>query len=318
MAGNLIDARVAAVRRFNRYYSSRMGLLRERLHQTPYSLTQARLLYELAHREDLTATDLCQELDLDPGYVSRLLKNFEKNDLLSRRPAPDDARRSHLTITKKGHTAFKPLEKASIQQVDEMLADLDEVDQRHLVDALETVERLLTSKSGDRPAYVLRPHQVGDMGWVVERHAVLYATEYGWDQQFEAMVAELVGAFIRNYQPDRERCWIAEIDGKRVGSVFLVEEDQKTARLRMLFIEGEARGHGIGRRLVEECTRFARQAGYTAMTLWTNDILHAARRIYEQAGFRLTASDAHHSFGQDLVGQTWDLDLDLNLANARQ
>jgi DNA-binding MarR family transcriptional regulator/GNAT superfamily N-acetyltransferase len=309
MAETLINARTAAVRRFSRFYSSRIGMLRERLHESPYSLTQARLLYELANREHLTATDLCRELGLDPGYVSRLLKNFEKNGLLTRRSAPDDARRSHLKLTRKGHAAFGQLEQGSNREVSEMLAPLDETEQQHLVGALEKVEALLSPESGERQPYMLRPHQIGDMGWIVERHAVLYANEYGWNQDFEALVAELVAKFIQNFNPARERCWIAEMDGQRVGSVFLVEENQKTARLRMLFIEAAARGHGIGRRLVDECLRFARQTGYTSMTLWTNDILHAARHIYEQAGFQLTASDAHHSFGQDLVGQTWDLDL---------
>ena len=303
------EDRIVAVRRFSRFYSSRIGMLREKLHESPYSLTQARVLYELAQRDGLIATDLCQELGLDPGYVSRMLKGFEKSGLLTRKPSPEDARRSQVTLTRKGHAAFKRLEQGSNREVGEMLGTLGETDQQHLVDALGIVETLLSPDANARQPYMLRPHQIGDMGWVVERHGVLYATEYGWDQQFEALVAELVCKFIRDFNPDRERCWIAELDGQRVGSVFLVEESKTRAQLRMLFIEAEARGHGIGRRLVEECIRFARQAGYSAMTLWTNDILHAARRIYEHAGFELTASEAHHSFGKDLVGQTWNLDL---------
>jgi DNA-binding MarR family transcriptional regulator/GNAT superfamily N-acetyltransferase len=302
---------IEAVRRFNRFYTRQIGLLEEGLLETPFGLTEARVLYELAHHEQTTATHLGEELGLDAGYLSRILRGFQKRGLLARRRSPADGRQVLLTLTDAGQVAFADLNEASRGQIESLLSDLAETDQDRLVHALETIQRLLGAHPEHRVPYILRPHQSGDMGWVVQRHGVLYNQEYGWDEQFEGLVAEIVAGFLRSFDPRRERCWIAEREGENVGSVFLVRHPERegVAKLRLLLVEPKARGLGIGKRLVQECTRFARQAGYRTITLWTNSVLHAARQIYEQEGYLLVREEPHHSFGHDLVGQTWELEL---------
>jgi DNA-binding MarR family transcriptional regulator/GNAT superfamily N-acetyltransferase len=306
-----LSQRTEAVRRFNRFYTRQIGLLEEGLLRTPFTLTEARLIYELAHHEHTTATHLAQELGLDAGYLSRILGGFEKRRLIEREPSETDRRQYRLSLTRKGAGAFASLNAASRSEIERMLAELAEGDQARLVQAMHTIEGVLDAAPEHHVPYILRPHQSGDMGWVVHRHGVLYNQEYGWDDTFEALVAEIVATFIRNFDPKRERCWIAEREGENVGSVFLVKHPERdgVAKLRLLLVESRARGLGIGRRLVQECTRFARQAGYHTITLWTNSVLHAARRIYETEGYTLINEEPHHSFGHDLVGQTWELAL---------
>jgi DNA-binding MarR family transcriptional regulator/GNAT superfamily N-acetyltransferase len=304
-----ISQRVAIVRRFNRFYTKQIGLLHEKLLRSPFSLTEARVIYELAHRETTTATELVDELGLDAGYLSRILSSFKKRRLISKVPSPADGRQSLLSLTEKGQDAFAKINAASHNEIEALLRQLPEAEQNRLSEAMRTIEGLLGAPPEQKVPYILRPPQPGDMGWVVQRHGVLYAQEYGWDEQFEALVASIVAEFIQHYDPKWERCWIAEKDGESVGSVFLVKQSDTVAKLRLLLVEPKARGLGIGARLVDECIRFARQVGYTKITLWTNNVLLAARRIYERAGFRLVQSGAHHSFGQDLIEETWDLEL---------
>ena len=303
------EQRIAAVRRFTRFYTRHIGVLREGLHASPFSLAQARVLYELANRAAPTAADIARDLGLDAGYLSRILRGFAQHGFLARTRSQEDGRQTHLALTPAGREAFAPLDRGSHDEVAAMLAPLNEGAQAQLIEAMATVEQLLGERTRDAPPYLLRPHQVGDMGWVVSRHGALYAQEYQWNVEFEALVAEIVAAFIRNFDARRERCWIAEIDGAPVGSVFLVKQSDDVAKLRLLLVEPQARGLGIGARLVSECIRFARLSGYRTITLWTNDILLAARRIYQAAGFRLVAEEKHHSFGHDLVGQNWQMEL---------
>lgn len=302
------EQRAAALRRFNRFYTRQIGVLNESLLQSPFSLTEARVLYELAHRERPTASEISSELAVDPGYLSRLLRRFERRSLIARQPSDVDARRSHLALTAKGRAAFASLDARSHQEVRGLLGRLGEPEQRRLLAAMETIERLL-DPSTRATSYILRPPHPGDMGWVVCRHGALYAQEYGWDEQFEALVASIVAEFVRKLDPKRERCWIAEREGEVVGSVFLVRASETVAKLRLLLVEPSARGLGIGGRLVGECVGTARRMGYRTLTLWTQQSLAAARRIYQQAGFRLARSEPHHSFGHDLIGETWDLEL---------
>ncbi len=304
-----LDERTQAVRRFTRFYTGRLGVLQEGLLDSAFSLTEARVLYELANRNRPTATDLGRDLGLDPGYLSRILKRFEAAGLLERARSNQDARQSHLVLTEAGRAAFVPLDRASRDQVGRLLAGLSEADQRRLVEAMGTIEALLGEAGEPKAPYTLRPHRPGDMGWIVHRHGALYAQEYGWDDTFEALVAEIAATFIKDFDPKRERCWIAEKDGEIVGSVLLVRQSDEVAKLRLLYVEPKARGLNIGRRFVEECIRFARSAGYRRITLWTNDVLHAARKIYADAGFTLVAAEPHRSFGQDLVGENWELTL---------
>lgn len=307
MVETVFERHVADVRSFNRFWTRRIGVLAEGYLGGPFSLTETRVLYELARRGESTASELGRELALDAGYLSRILRGFEGRALISRQRSPEDGRRSLLRLTEDGRKAFAPLDDRSREDISAMMGDLSPQEQDRVVGAMRTIEGLL----GERyePSYVLRPHQPGDMGWVVHRHGVLYSWEYGWDERFEALVAEIVAKFIQEYDPKRERCWIAERDGESVGCVFVVEDSAEVAKLRLLLVEPSARGLGIGARLVEECISFARGAGYRRISLWTNDVLHAARRIYENAGFRLIQEEPHHSFGHDLVGQTWELKL---------
>jgi DNA-binding MarR family transcriptional regulator/GNAT superfamily N-acetyltransferase len=303
------DPRVDVVRRFNRFYTRRIGALRVGLLGSPFPLAEARLLYELAHRERPTAAELARDLGLDAGYLSRMLRGLERRGLITRERSASDGRRSLLGLTAAGRRAFATLDTRSSAEARAMLAKLPDAGQRRLVEAMRDVERLLGAAPEPKVPYLLRPHRPGDMGWVVHRHGALYAQEYGWDERFEAMVAKIVAKFIDDLDPQRERCWIAERDGAIVGSVFLVAKSPTVAQLRMLYVEPDARGLGIGKRLVDECERFAREKGYRKIVLWTNSILHAARHLYEAAGYRLVAEEPHHSFGHSLVGQTWELEL---------
>jgi DNA-binding MarR family transcriptional regulator/GNAT superfamily N-acetyltransferase len=309
MRDGRFEERIAAIRRFNRFYTQRIGVLREGLHESPFSLAEARVLYELAHRPPVTASALAKDLALDPGYLSRILRRFAAQGLIERSRSEADGRQSFIALTDSGTAAFAPLDHASREEIGTLLAPLAEPEQRRLVEAARSIEALLGERAPQAEPYLLRPHRPGDMGWVVHRHGVLYAEEYGWDERFEALVAEVAAAFIKNFDARRERCWIAEKDHAVVGSVFLVRKSDEIAKLRLLFVEPDARGLGIGRRLVEECIRFARGAGYRRITLWTNSCLLAARGIYERAGFALVASEPHRSFGHDLVGETWERDL---------
>lgn len=300
---------IEAVRRFSRFYTGQLCLLDGALLDSSFSLSEGRILYELAHRADLTATTLRQELHLDAGYLSRILKRFESLGLLTRRPSPDDARQTLLSLTEAGHAAFAPLNEGSKRQVAALLEPLKPAQQGELVQALTTVERLLGAASPPAMPYLLRPHQIGDIGWVTHRQALLYAQEYGFDETFEALVAEIAAKFIREFDAKKERCWIAEREGAIVGSVFLVRESDAVAKLRLLYVEPSARGLGLGRRLTDECIRFARQQGYSTLTLWTNKVLVSACKIYRAAGFELVSEEQHHSFGKDQVGQIWNLTL---------
>jgi DNA-binding MarR family transcriptional regulator/GNAT superfamily N-acetyltransferase len=303
------DACIQAVRGFNRFYTRQIGVLREGLLNSPFSLAEVRVLYELAHRNYPTATELASELGLDPGYLSRLLQRFDKGKLIRRETSPRDGRQQHLSLTAAGRRAFAPLEQRSNREVSAMLSKLTTAGRNDLLSAMRTIETLLGDRPPSKAPFVLRPHQPGDMGWVVHRHGVLYSQEYGWDERFEALVAEITAKFIHNFDPKHERCWIAETDNGIAGSVFLVRKSREIAKLRLLLVEPEARGLGIGKRLVEECVRFARQAGYRKITLWTQQILTAARHIYQSAGFELVDQERHSSFGSDLVGETWELKL---------
>jgi DNA-binding MarR family transcriptional regulator/GNAT superfamily N-acetyltransferase len=298
--------RVQAVRRFNRFYTRQIGLLEEGLLASPFSLTEVRVLYELAHRDSVTASELTRELGLDPGYLSRMLAAFARQGLLSKAPSKADGRQTLLKLTAKGRKTFTPLDRRSSEQVARILGRLPAAGQKRLVETMGVVEELL-EPTRDRKALVrLRAPRPGDLGWVVHRHGVLYAQEYGWDERFEALVAGIVAHFVQDFDPERERCWIAEREGAIVGSVFLVRQSETVARLRMLLVEPSARGLGIGARLVEECLSFARSAGYRTMTLWTSSVLLEARHIYEKAGFRTVKAEPDASFGPTLIAETWE------------
>jgi len=301
--------RVATIRRFNRFYTQQIGVLKEGLLDSPFSLTESRVLYELAHRERPTAAALVKDLGLDAGYLSRILRGFEKRRLLSRTPSKADGRQSLLALTEKGQRAFAPLQARSRDEIGAMLQKLPADDRGRLTEAMHTIEHLLGARPEQKTPYLLRPHHPGDMGWVVHRHAVLYAGEYGLDEEFEALVAEIVAKFIRHFDPKKERCWMAEKEGEIVGSVFIVTQSPTVAKLRLLLVEPKARGLGLGARLVDECIQFARRAGYRKIALWTNSVLLSARHIYRAAGFQMVHEERHHSFGQDLIGETWELKL---------
>jgi len=309
-SGPVPPDRIAAMRRFNRFYTRQIGLLDEGLLSSPLSLTQARTLYELAHRKQSTAAELCDALGLDPGYLSRILSGFEKNRLIEREESPSDARQTLLALTKKGQQVFRPLNARSDEQVKSILNKLSPARQDDLLSSMRTVESLLGPDAGSMNSYVLRQHHPGDMGWVVWRHGLLYSQEYGYDERFEALVAEIVAEFVKKLDPLRERCWIAERDGENVGSVFLVSKSQTVAKLRLLLVEPSARGLGIGKQLVAECVRFARRARYKKILLWTQSELAAARRIYQNAGFKLVSEEKHDSWSRKgLVAETWELKL---------
>jgi DNA-binding MarR family transcriptional regulator/N-acetylglutamate synthase-like GNAT family acetyltransferase len=301
---------VKAVRRFNRFYTAQIGVVNEHLMDSEFSLSEMRVLYELAHRNQPTAGALCKELGLDPGYLSRILRAFEKRGMLERTESRSDARQNLLSLTAAGRKIFAPLEERWQEQMVRLLTNIPSTDRRRLAEAMRTIEAILGAKQQVASSYLLRPHRSGDMGWIVHRHGVLYSQEYGYDARFEAFCAEIVAHFVLNFDPKNEACWIAEKDGENVGSVFVVRKSKTVAKLRLLLVEPSARGLGIGRRLVEECVRFARQAGYKKMVLWTQSDLDAARHLYRQAGFKVVDKKRHHSFGRnDLVAETWELKL---------
>ncbi len=306
MSTESLSERTEIVRRFNRFYTRQIGVLHEHLLDSAFSLTEVRILYELAHREQLTSADLCRELGLNAGYLSRVIAGFEKQGLIAKMRSPTDARAAQLQLTEQGRRTLAPLVDASRREVAAMLERLPPTAQQELVAAMGQIQGLLGETS---TSYILRNPQPGDMGWIIHRQALLYAQEYGWNNEYEALVADILARFVREFDPARERCWIAVKDGKVIGSVFIVRQDDKTAKLRLLYVDPCARGLGIGSRLVDECLRFSRQVGYTKMVLWTNSILTGARRIYDKAGFQLVEEEAHHSFGKDLVGQVLARDL---------
>ena len=304
-----IEPGVAAVRRFNRFYTQRIGVLQEGWLKSPFSLTEARVLYEISRRERPTATALGKDLGLDAGYLSRILRGFEARGLIVKQTSASDGRQSLLSITHRGRQRLAPIEAHTNDEVQAMLGALPAGAQDCLLSAMHTIETMLAETAAPEAPYILRPPRPGDMGWIVSRHGALYGEEYGWDERIEALTAEIVAAFVRNYDSKRERCWIAERAGENIGSVLLVKETDEVARLRLLLVEPKARGLGIGARLVEECLRFAREARYREVTLWTHSVLSAARHIYESAGFALAETQEHDEFGKTLVGETWNLTL---------
>ena len=303
------EQRVGAVRRFNRLYTRRIGVLQDGYLRSPYSLAEARVLYELAQRERPTATELAAELGLDHGYLSRILRGFNERGFITKTPSPNDRRQSLLSLTAKGRMAFAPIDRRSQNEIAAMIGELSAADQDRIVAAMHTIESALGEAPAPQVPYVLRPPRAGDMGWIVARHGALYGEEYSWDERIEALTAEIVAAFVRNHDRKRERCWIAEREGENVGSVLLMRDTDEIARLRLLLVEPKARGLGIGARLVEEALRFAREARYHKVTLWTQSVLTAARRIYERMGFKLIQHEAHDTFGKELIGETWELEL---------
>jgi DNA-binding MarR family transcriptional regulator/GNAT superfamily N-acetyltransferase len=309
MDADSLEDRIAAVRQFNRFFTRQIGVLREGLLHSPYSLAEARVLFELAQRQDLTSSDVCRELGIDAGYLSRILARFEQQGLLEKVRSEADGRERLLRLTPEGEKAFALLDQRSREEVAQMLSELSEEDQQRLFKAMATIQGVLSTGLKYADPFVLRSPDPGDLGWVIHRHGVLYAEEYDWNEQFEALVSQIVAEFITHFKPERERCWIAEMNGEIVGSVFVVQASETVAKLRLLLVEPKARGLGLGTRLVEECIRFARRRGYHKLVLWTNSVLVAARHIYEKTGFKLVAQEAHHSFGHDLIGETWELPL---------
>jgi DNA-binding MarR family transcriptional regulator/GNAT superfamily N-acetyltransferase len=301
--------RVAAVRRFNRFYTQNLGVLQPGWLDSAFSLTQARVLYEINRRDRATATDIAHDLGLDAGYLSRILRRFHKAGLIRKDVSQEDRRRSFLSLTARGQKAYAPLEARAKRQAGALLGRLTPPEQDRLVGAMRAIETMIASEPTGESEIILRDPRPGDLGWVVARHGELYAQEYGWAENFEGLCAKIVADFASKYDPKHDRCWIAEMGGRNVGSVFLVKDSEKVARLRLLLVDPVARGRGLGTRLTDECIRFARTQGYRNITLWTHKVLTAARHIYELAGFRLTSSEARRSFGQDVVSEHWDLAL---------
>ena len=309
MSENNSDEAVAAVRAFNRFYTRKLGVLDQQLMKSPFSLSEARVLYELAYREDLSAKEIGAELGLDAGYLSRIVQNFDENGLITRKPLPADRRQFQLALTTKGRQTFAKLERSMQDDIGAMLAALPRGGSQKLVGAMAEIERLLGVSGAAASPAILRIHRPGDMGWVVQSHGAFYASEYGFDSSFEALVADIAAKFLTSFDASRERCWIAELDGVQVGSVFVVKHSDDVAKLRLLLVDPAGRGQRLGQRLVAECVAFARATGYRRMTLWTQSILVAARKIYQDAGFKLVATEPHRSFGQSLVGETWEREL---------
>ena len=295
------------IRQFNRFYTKQIGLLNEHLLESPFSLTEARIIYELAHRESSTATELSAELNLDAGQLSRTLRDFEKRGLVQKIKSESDARQTFLKLTQNGRDQFKTLNSLSSKQIETLLSNLSLEKQNRLVKAMGEIETILSVDKTEDKSFILRNPNAGDFGWVVQKNGEVYAEEYNWDEEYEGLVAEIVADFIKNFDAKRERCWIAEKDGTNIGAVFLVRKDDTTAKLRLLIVDPKARGLGVGKRLVQECTRFATQKGYKKITLWTNSVLTGARHIYEKEGYKCVKAEPHHSFGQNLVGETWEL-----------
>jgi DNA-binding MarR family transcriptional regulator/GNAT superfamily N-acetyltransferase len=309
-------ARVSAVRRFNRFYTRRIGLLNDALYGSDFSLAENRVLWELANEEGITASRLEERLAMDRGYLSRILRGFRERKLVTAEASREDARVRHLALTAKGRKAFASIDRRSGDEVQATIAGLSAGEQQQLVGAMHSIESLLEPAQRDR-ALTLRDPRPGDYGWVIHRHGALYTAEYGWDERFEALVAGIVAKFVEEFKPGRERCWIAEAEGEILGCIFVVERSKQVAQLRLLLVEPSARGMGVGTELVARCIEFARAAGYSKMMLWTNDVLHAARRIYQRAGFRLVGEEKHTSWGHSLVGQSWELGLMDQIFRAR-
>lgn len=300
---------IAAVRAFNRFYTREIGVLEKTLLQSKFSLVEARVLFEIANQPNPSAKEIGAQLGLDAGYLSRILQTLIEHGVVARKPSDADKRRLILSLTRKGQTAFDALERQSRADVGKMLDRLTDQNEKRLIEAMTDVRDLLSSHAPSPREAILRNHRPGDMGWVVQQHGALYAREFGWDISFEGMVADIVAKFLQEFDPKRERCWIAEMDGQQVGSVFLVKQSDEVAKLRLLIVDPSTRGLGLGKRLVDECIGFARECGYRKITLWTQSILIAARGIYESAGFQHIATEPHRSFGHDLIGETWELKL---------
>jgi DNA-binding MarR family transcriptional regulator/GNAT superfamily N-acetyltransferase len=300
---------ISAVRAFTRFYTRKLGVLGQQLLKSPFSLSEARVLYELATSKSLSAKEIGIELGLDPGYLSRIVQKFDDDGLISRKPLPADRRQYQLSLTAKGRQAFAKLDRSSHDDVADMLAALSDGERTRLIGAMAAIERLLGPSGVSPVAATLREPRPGDMGWVVQSHGALYASEYGFNSSFEALVADIAAKFLGAFDASRERCWIAELDGAQVGSVFLVRDSDDVAKLRLLLVDPAGRGQGLGQRLVAECIAFARACGYRRITLWTQSILVAARKIYQDAGFVLVATEPHRSFGQSLIGETWEMKL---------
>ena len=307
-----IEQRAEAVREFNRFYTRHIGALGEGHLDSAFSLTEVRVLFELANREHPTASEIAETLGLDRGYLSRTLRSFQKRGLVTTKAGPDDRRRALLRLTPAGRRAFSPLDSRAREEIVAMLSPLPAAEQRGILDAMRAIRSSLGASPPREMSYSLRSHRPGDMGWVVHRHGVLYSEEYGWDERFEALVARVVADFIDKFDPARERCWIAERDGEIVGSIFVVAKSKTVAKLRLLLVEPSARGLGLGARLVDEVVQFASSVGYKKIVLWTQQELTSARKIYAAAGFELVSEDPHDMFGESLIAETWELALPSN------
>ena len=304
-----LEGQIAAVRGFSRFYTHKFGIIEPKLLDSPFTLQEARIIYEIAQQENCTATDLVRALGLDAGFLSRTLAALQRRQIVARKPSKTDRRANELVLTAKGRAAFAELENRSRREVAALLGGLDDEGRARVVGAMTAIEQALEPPQQKPAGFLLRSHRPGDIGWVVSRHGAVYAQEYGWDISFEALVAEITAQFLRNFDARREHCWIAEVGGEPVGSIFLVRGSDEVAKLRLLLVEKKARGLGVGRALVEQCIRFAKDSGYSSITLWTQSILVAARRIYQDSGFVLVATEPHRGFGRDLIGETWELEL---------
>src|ERR1700744_2246940 len=305
----VLDGQIAAIRGFSRFYTQKLGIIEPKLLDSPFTLQEARIIYEIAQHAPCTATDLVRSLGLDAGFLSRTLAALQRRQIVARKPSRTDRRANELVLTAKGRAAFAELDNSSRREVAALLSGLDEDARARVVGAMTAIEQTLQPQAEKPAGFLLRSHRPGDIGWVVSRHGAVYAQEYGWGISFEALVAEITAQFLRSFDARREHCWIAEVDGEPAGSIFLVKGTDQVAKLRLLLVDKNARGLGVGRALVEQCIRFAKESGYSAITLWTQSILVAARGIYQRAGFRLAAEEKHHSFGVDLVGETWEMKL---------
>jgi DNA-binding MarR family transcriptional regulator/GNAT superfamily N-acetyltransferase len=304
-----LESQIAAIRGFSRFYTRKLGIIEPKLLASPWTLQEARIIYEIAQHDSCTATDLVRTLGLDAGFLSRTLQALQRRQIVARKPSRTDRRANELALTAKGRAAFAELDQRSRDEVAALLAGLDDRERSAIVSAMTVIEQVLEPPAQKPAGFMLRSHRPGDLGWIVSRHGAIYAQEYGWDISFEALAAEITAQFLRSWNPRREQCWIAEIGGEPVGSIFLVRTSDEVAKIRLLLVEKKARGLGVGRALVEQCLRFARDAGYSSITLWTQSILLAARGIYQRAGFRRVGEEPHHSFGVDLVGETWEMKL---------
>lgn len=300
---------VEAIRSFTRFYTKKAGVLNEQLLQSKFGLTEARILYELSARQKVSAKDLAYDLELDPAYISRVFKKFEKLGYISRAASLEDKRKYDICLTKKGQAEYNILDRRSASLFNDLIQNINDGEQAKLLSAMNVIQNLLEKPETKLSPYLIRPHRSGDMGWIIGAHGSIYTAEYGWDDTFEAMVAEIASNFLRNFIPKSECCWIAEQEGRQIGSAMIVREDEEVAKLRLVIVDPSARGLGVGVRLVEECINFSKRAGYSKLILWTYDNLHAAIAVYKKLGFTLDGEELDHSFGKDLVGQIWSLDL---------